>query len=240
MVAVIGHRGARCCAPENTIPSFKMAIEAGVDAIELDVHLSRDGEVVVIHDDTLDRTTTGSGYVHDYTLGELKRLDAGVKFGERWRGVKIPTLEEVFREFGNRVSYIVELKHGSDFYPGIEEKVVGLIREFKVKAKVVSFDFDALERVRAIDKDIEVGLIFIGKPRWFIDAARRLNAQWLQAEYRLLTRSDIEIVHRAGLKIGVWTVNDVELARRLVEYGVDELTTDDPVRIVKELKGAVR
>ena len=87
MVLVIGHRGARCCAPENTIPSFRLALEAGVDGVEMDIHMTRDGEVVVIHDDTLERTTTGSGYVKDHTLRELKGLDAGVKLGSQWRGM---------------------------------------------------------------------------------------------------------------------------------------------------------
>ncbi|KUO89673.1 MAG: glycerophosphodiester phosphodiesterase [Caldivirga sp. CIS_19] len=237
MVLVIGHRGARCCAPENTIPSFRLALEAGVDGVEMDIHMTRDGEVVVIHDDTLERTTTGSGYVKDHTLRELKGLDAGVKFGSQWRGVKIPTLEEVLRELGSRVSYVIELKHGSDLYPGIEGKVINLVRRYGIKAKIVSFDFDALERVRSIDESIEMGLIFIGKPRWFIEAARRLRAQWLQAEYRLVNEADVRAVHEAGLKIGVWTVNDADLALRMVKMGVDEVTTDNPSLILKALRG---
>jgi len=126
MVLVIGHRGARCCAPENTIPSFRLALETGVDGVEMDVHMTRDGEVVVIHDDTLERTTTGSGYVKDHTLRELKGLDAGVKFGSQWRGVKIPTLEEVLRELGSRVSYVIELKHGSDLDPALKGEASGV------------------------------------------------------------------------------------------------------------------
>lgn len=238
MVLIIGHRGARCCAPENTIPSFRLAIEAGVDGVEMDVHMSRDGEVVVIHDDTLDRTTTGSGYVKDYALAQLKALDAGIKFGGEWRGVRIPTLSEVLNEFGNRTSYIIELKHGSDVYPGIEERVISIVKKYGVKAKIVSFDFDALERVRQLDSSIELGLIFIGKPRWFIEAARRLEAQWLQAEYRLINEADVKVVHDAGLRLGVWTVNDVDTALRMVKMGVDEVTTDNPGLIIKALRAS--
>jgi len=152
-------------------------------------------------------------------------------------GVKIPTLEEVLRELGSRVSYVIELKHGSDFYPGIEGKVINLVRRYGIRAKIVSFDFDALERVRSIDESIEIGLIFIGKPRWFIEAARRLRAQWLQAEYRLVNEADVRAVHEAGLKIGVWTVNDADLALRMVKMGVDEVTTDNPSLILKALRG---
>ncbi len=220
------------------MPSFKLAIEAGVDGVELDVHMTKDGELIVIHDDTLDRTTTGSGYVKDHSISELRNLDAGVKFGSEWRGVKIPTLNEVLREFGNKTSFIIELKHGSDVYPGIEEKVLSLIRKYNVRAKIVSFDFDALERVRQLDDSVELGLIFIGKARWFIDAARKLKAQWLQAEYRLINESDIRITHEAGLKIGAWTVNDVDIAIKLTEMGVDEITTDNPSLIIRNLKHA--
>ncbi|ABW01447.1 glycerophosphodiester phosphodiesterase [Caldivirga maquilingensis] len=236
MVLIIGHRGARCCAPENTIPSFKMAIEAGVDGIELDVHMTKDGEPVVIHDDTLDRTTTGSGYVKDHTTNELRNLDAGVKFDAKWRGVRIPTLDEVLKELGNKTSFVIELKHGSDVYPGIEEKVLNLVRKYNVRAKIVSFDFDALERVRQLDDSVELGLIFVGKARWFIDAARKLKAQWLQAEYTLINESDVNIAHESGLKIGAWTVNDVNIAVKLTRMGVDEVTTDNPSLIIGSLK----
>lgn len=236
MALIIGHRGARCCAPENTIPSFKLAIEAGVDGIELDVHMTKDGELVVIHDDTLDRTTTGSGYVKDYTINELRKLDAGVKFGVEWRGVKIPTLDEVLREFGNKTSFVIELKHGSDVYPSIEEEVLNLVKKHNVKAKIVSFDFNALERVRQLDDSVELGLIFIGKARWFIDIAKKLKAQWLQAEYRLINESDVKITHEAGLKIGAWTINDIDIAIKLTEMGVDEITTDNPSLIIRNLK----
>ncbi|MGC8570537.1 MAG: glycerophosphodiester phosphodiesterase [Caldivirga sp.] len=236
MVLVIGHRGARCCAPENTIPSFKLAIETGVNGVELDVHMTKDGEVVVIHDDTLDRTTTGSGYVKDYTLNEIRNFDAGVKFGLEWRGVKIPTLDEVLSEFRNRTSYVIELKHGSDVYPGIEEKVLNLVRKHDVKVKIVSFDFDALERVRQFDDSVELGLIFVGKARWFIDIAKRLKAQWLQAEYKLINENDVKIVHNAGLKIGAWTINDADTAVKLYKMGIDEITTDNPSLIIGSLK----
>ena len=104
----------------------------------------------------------------------------------------------------------------------------------------MSFDFDALERVRQLDDSVELGLIFIGKARWFIDAARKLKAQWLQAEYRLINESDIRIAHEAGLKIGAWTVNDVDIAIKLTEMGIDEITTDNPSLIIRNLKHARR
>lgn len=125
-------------APENTLPSFRMAIDMGVDGVELDVHMTRDGgEVVVIHDFTVDRTTNGrGGFIKDLTLAEIKKLDAGARFGGKWRGVAVPTLEEVFREFGRRIKYKVEIKRGGDYYPGIERRVVELIRRYGVDARL--------------------------------------------------------------------------------------------------------
>lgn len=236
MVLIFGHRGAMGYAPENTMPSFNLAISMGVDGIELDVHMTKDGEVVVIHDFTVDRTTNGRGYVKNLTLREIRELDAGVRFGGKWRGVRIPTLEEVFREFGRRVRYKIEIKRGSDYYPGIERRVVELIRRYNVDGQIISFDYDALNNVRAIDRDIEIGIIFIGRVGWFIDIARRLNAQWLHAAHDLIDNEGVELAHRLGFKVGAWTVNDEEKARELLNLGIDDITTNYPDRIIRVAK----
>jgi len=125
----IAHRGASAFAPENTMAAFEKAIELGADVIELDLHLTRDNEIVVIHDDTLDRTTDGSGPVHQRSLGELMRLDAGRWFGEGFAGQRIPRLAEVLDRFAGRVPLALEIKAGSTFFPGIEEKVVSALRQ---------------------------------------------------------------------------------------------------------------
>ncbi len=236
MVLVFGHRGAMGYAPENTLPSFRMAVDMGVDGIELDVHMTKDGEVVVIHDFTVDRTTNGRGFVKDLSLAEIKRLDASAKFGGKWRGVAIPTLEEVFREFGRRIRYKVEIKRGSDYYPGIEGRVVELIRRYNVDAQVISFDFDALSNVRAIDKDVEIGIIFVGRIAWFIDIAKKLDAQWLHASHELIDERGIEMAHRLGLRVGSWTVNSEDEARYLMDVGVDDVTGNYPDRILRAVK----
>lgn len=238
MVLVFGHRGAMGYAPENTLPSFRMALEMGVQGVELDVHMSKDNEVVVIHDFTVDRTTNGKGFVKDLTLKQLKELDAGIKFGERWRGVRVPTLEEVFREFGGKVKFKVEIKRGSDYYPGIERRVVELIRKYGVDAQVISFDFEAIKAVRELDLEIETGIIFIGRISWFIDIAKRLGVQWLHANADLIDMKGIEEAHRNGLKVGSWTINNEGLAKELVRMGVDDITTNYPDIIIKALKGS--
>ncbi len=123
MTLNIAHRGASALAPENTMAAFAMAVELGADAIELDLHVSRDGELVVIHDHTLDRTTDGEGPVHTRSLQELKRLDAGRWFGESFAGQRIPTLAEVLDRFSGKIPLALEIKAGSAFFRGIEERV---------------------------------------------------------------------------------------------------------------------
>ncbi|BDR91606.1 glycerophosphodiester phosphodiesterase [Vulcanisaeta souniana] len=236
MVLVFGHRGAMGYAPENTLPSFRMAVDMGVDGVELDVHMTKDGEIVVIHDFTVDRTTNGSGYIKDLTLAEVKSFDASARFGGKWRDVRVPTLEEVFREFGRRIKYKVEIKRGSDYYPGIEGKVVDLIRRYNVDAQVISFDFDALGNVRAIDKDVEIGVIFVGRIAWFIDIAKKLDAQWLHASHDLIDEKGVEMAHRFDLRVGAWTVNNEDYARHLVRIGVDDITSNYPDRILRVVK----
>lgn len=235
---VYGHRGARGYAPENTLPSFSLAREMGVDGVELDVHLSRDGEVIVIHDATLNRTTNGDGAVSTLTLNELRKLDAGVKFGDKWRGTRIPTLDEVFTLMGRSIKYKVEIKRGSDHYPGIERKVIELVRRHKVDAQIISFDFDALETIRKLDGEVSIGLIFVGRIRWFIEPAKKLGAQWLHAAYELIDEKGIKEAHANGLMVGSWTVNDEQDAKRLADMGVDDITSDYPDKIIKALRGA--
>ncbi|GGP21006.1 glycerophosphoryl diester phosphodiesterase [Thermocladium modestius] len=235
---IYGHRGARGRAPENTIPSFSLAKEMGVDGVELDVHLTKDGEVVVMHDAAVDRTTNGSGLISRMTMEEVRRLDAGVKFGEKWAGTRVPTLGEVFSAIGRGIKYKVEIKRGSDFYPGIEEKVLDIIRKHGVDAQVISFDFDALERVRELDGGVELGLIFVGRIRWFIEPARRLEAQWLHASHELIDGKGVAEAHSMGLRVGAWTVNDAEAAAALAGMGVDDITSDYPDSIIAAIRKA--
>lgn len=237
-ITVFGHRGARGLAPENTLPAFRLAKELGVDGVELDVHLTSDDELVVIHDDTLDRTTNGKGRVRDYTVDQIKKLDAGIKFGEKWRGVTVPTLRQVFEETG-KLLYKVELKHGSAVYPGIESRLIDLVREMGVERRVrfTSFDYDALEEVRRLDPKAEVGIIYHGKTRWFLGAADKLGAAWMQAYIGLLDQKDVEMTHAIGLKIGAWPTSTIEDIEKAVALGTDEVTSDYPdvaVRYISE------
>src|SRR5512136_2560745 len=125
----VGHRGARGHAPENTLASFDLAVEMGVNVVETDVHLSKDGEVVLIHDHTVDRTTNGHGFVKDLTLAELKWLDAGSWYDPKYAGERIPTLAELLTWAKDRVGVAIEIKNGPIYYPGIAEKTIRLLRD---------------------------------------------------------------------------------------------------------------
>ncbi len=138
----VGHRGAKGHAPENTLASFQLGMEMGVTAVETDVHLSKDGEVVLIHDHTVDRTTNGHGFVKDLTLAELKKLDAGSWFAARFAGERIPTLTELLIWAKDKVGVAIEIKNGPIYYPGIAEKTIRLLREHGMERQAILISFD--------------------------------------------------------------------------------------------------
>ncbi|UCC58905.1 MAG: glycerophosphodiester phosphodiesterase [Candidatus Bathyarchaeum sp.] len=213
----IGHRGARAYEVENTLRSFERAIELGVDAVELDVRRTKDGRVVVIHDDRVDRTTDGSGLVSELTLEEIKGFVTE-------NGERVPTLGEVLDFVGGRVKVLIELKE-----VGVEEEVVGFVREKGLVEKVIVISFleEALRRVRELDEDIVTGLIYV-RHKNPIKAALELKAEYLLSLYRFTHSADVRKAHEAGLKVIVWTINKPEEVAIYKKKGVDGITTDKP------------
>jgi glycerophosphoryl diester phosphodiesterase len=193
--------------------------------------MSSDGALIVIHDDKLDRTTNGSGFVYEHTLEELKKLDAGARFSEQFSGTNIPTLEEVFSALG-RVRYQIELKHSYRVYPNIENKLLEIINCFGMSENVelTSFDFDSLEILARLDSRIERGILFRGKVRWFLGIARQLRVQWLHMESDLLDSADLNAAHAADFKVDS-SANDYADIRRVLDLGVDQITTDYPDKV---------
>ncbi len=234
---VYGHRGAAYEAPENTLPSFKLAKRLGVYGVEMDLHTSKDGELIVMHDETLDRTTNGKGLIRNHSLAEIKRLDAGYKFGSKWKGTKVPTLREVFESLG-KINYYLEIKQSFKIYPRIEEKILNLIDEFglKTKVEIISFDFDALERIRELDKTIKIGLLYVGKSSWFINIAKRLNANALQPDFNLLYKEDVLIANRNKLDIAAWTIDKKEDINRAIDLNIHSITSNNPRLAINTLK----
>ncbi|MCK4885625.1 NAD(+)/NADH kinase, partial [Candidatus Bathyarchaeota archaeon] len=213
----IGHRGARAYEPENTLRSFKCAIELGVDAVELDVRKTKDNEIVVIHNADVNKTTDGSGLVSELTLEEIKRFVTE-------KGEKIPTLTEVLDSVGKRVKVLVELKE-----TGIEEQVLGLIRQKGLieNVVIVSFHEDALRKVRELDGEVATGLIYV-RHKNPIQAALELKAEYLLSLYRFTHSANIKKAHEKGLKVIVWTINNEEEVAEYRKKGVDGITTDRP------------
>lgn len=218
----IGHRGARAYEPENTLRSFKKALEIGVDAIELDVRKTKDNYLIVIHDADVKRTTNGKGLVADLALEEIKRLDTE-------KNEKIPTLEEALDFIDKKAKIIIELKE-----PGYEKKILSLIRSRKLDKNViiVSFNEDALRKVRQLNKEVEMGLIY-AKHKNPLKAALELKANYLLPLYRFTHTANVQKAHENNLKVFVWTINTPEEIEEYAKKGVDGIATDKPDLLIK-------
>ena len=217
MLLKIGHRGARAYEPENTLSSFRRAVELGVDAVELDVRKTKDNEIVVIHNSDVNKTTDGSGSVSDFTLEQIKRFVTE-------KGEHIPTLEEVLDAVGKRVKVLVELKE-----PGIEENVLELIQRKGLIDNVIliSFNEDVLRKIRELDDKVTLGLIYV-RHKNPIQAALELKAEYLLPLYRFTHSANVKKAHEKGLKVIVWTINTKEEALEYKKKGVDGIATDRP------------
>jgi len=213
----VGHRGAKAYAPENTLTSFKKAIEIGVDAIELDVRKTKDNQIVVIHDADIKRTTNGEGLVSELTLKEIKGFSAD-------QGEKIPTLEEALNFLDKKVKVFIELKE-----TGIEEQVLSIVHKNHLEKNVVitSFLEEALKKVRELNNDVETGLIYANHKNP-VKAALDLKANYLLPLYRFTHTANVEKAHKAGLKVVVWTVNNPQEVEEYAKKGVDGIASDKP------------
>lgn len=228
---VVGHRGASGLAPENTLAAFRLAIELKIDGIELDVQRSSDGELVVFHDDELDRTTDGTGALLTKTLEELKKLDAGRWFDQKFAGERIPTLRETF-ELCRDARIIIHIELKDPFlFPGIERQVIDLIREFNFveRCQLRSFDHESLLRAYEIAPEMAFSELWYHQ----LPGDDETNFRTINAYHELYNPEAIVTIHQRGQKATAWTVNDPEVARRLIEAGVDGLTTDYPDRLLK-------
>jgi glycerophosphoryl diester phosphodiesterase len=250
----LAHRGASALAPENTIEAFRLAVEAGAGGLELDVHMTRDGHIVVIHDATVNRTTSGTGAVSEMTLDELRRLDAGHNFSPdggptrpyRGRGVRVPALGEVLSEFPG-VAVNIDIKVGS---PGIEESVLGVLRESNASERVlvVSTSRAIVKRFRKVSgghvstgaSKWEIGVFYLlSRPR--LERLVRPAYDALQVPLRhrgipLVTPRFLKAAHASGVRVDLWTINQTDEMRRLLDLGVDVIMTDRPGTLAEVLE----
>ncbi len=238
---VIGHRGAMGYAPENTLISFEEAVRRGADLIELDVQLSQDGKVVVIHDTSVDRTTDGSGVVRDLPWRKIQALDAGVWYGPDYAQQPIPCLEDVIHKFRNKktasrhaLGFIIELKTIRGSGGSLADAVVALLHkeEFMERCVIISFDAVALQEVRSAHKTVPTGLLFNDESEeGRIVQAKAIGAQAIFPRKTWVTSRGVAAAHKAGLAVGTWTCNTKNEMERMVTCGVDAIVTNFPDRL---------
>jgi glycerophosphoryl diester phosphodiesterase len=239
---VIAHRGFSGNAPENTLAAVRAAIEIGADMVEIDVTLSSDAHVVVIHDETLDRTTDGSGDISRYSLAELKQLDAGSWFDSKYAGERIPTLDEVLAEVEDRVLLNVEIKSEA-VVRGVAGKVASAIRDFEMIDQVVvsSFSPAALEQMHELAPEIRTAVLYnaeLHQGRDAVEIVEELGASVFNIKRQRLTKKTRRRCREHAIPVGVYTVNEARRMRRLVNKGTNAIFTDHPDLLLEVLESA--
>jgi glycerophosphoryl diester phosphodiesterase len=225
MAKIMGHRGAPADEPENTLRGFSRALAVGVAAVELDVQLTKDGRLAVIHDETLDRTTNGKGRVKDFTLADLKRLDAG-------RGEPVPSLEEVFDLVQGQANLVVELKQ-----PEAAGALLDFFRErraFEVAA-VVSFWHPAVKALKEAEPRFHTGVLMVGCPADPVGLARAARANTLALNYRYVNRELVDAAHQQDIRVIVWNIDDPETLKPYLAMNLDAICTNRPQEIIDYL-----
>jgi glycerophosphoryl diester phosphodiesterase len=226
-----GHRGNPAHNPENTLRSFRSAISAGCDLIECDVHLSSDSRLMVIHDHTLDRTTNGTGLVRDHTAAELRRFDAG-------EGEHIPLLQEVVELAIGKVGLVIEIKQMPIQYPGLEDKLVAMLRQLGAVSEcaVVSFHHPSIKQLRDMEPKLQLGILEGARP---IDPARLLRearADVYSPHWGATDPQLVKEIHSAGGAVGVWTVDDDAAVAWCKLCRPDSIFSNRPVEIGAALR----
>lgn len=240
-VLVVAHRGFSGAAPENTLVAFRQAMEIGSDMIELDIQLSKDRRIVVIHDETLERTTNGQGKVVDYNLKELKKLDAGSWFGSQFAGERIPALQEVLTLAKGKVPVNIEIKnptHGKYPITELAEKALQEVKKSEMLNQMIfsSFNPASLEWIQK--KEPRAWLAFLYHRPWNSPAELTGGGEFEVLNLRNihLTREKVGKVRKEGFKLNVYTVNSEEELEQFVRWGVDGIITNFPDRLLRILK----
>lgn len=239
-ITVTAHRGAAAYAPENTLASIQKAMDLGVDRIEIDIHQTKDSVVVVIHDESVDRTTNGKGKIADLSYDEIRKLDTGSKFGEEFKGEKVPSLEEVLQLIDGKFDLVIEFKEGNDRYPNIEENVIKILNKRNAVdwCIVHSFNIGVLERMNKKLPSIRLHKLFILNLRFtpiyigtsfeFFDPKDYPYIEEYSLNKNFGNTAIIKELKRLGKKVNIWTINDQKMLSAYKQLGVDGVITDYP------------
>ena len=235
---VIAHRGASSYAPENTMAAFDLALQMGVSHLELDVHLTCDDQLVVIHDDAVDRTTNGTGLVANQTLATLQALDAGAWFGEAFVGARIPTLAEVLTRYHGRAHLHIELKGHTVHLP---QRTVDLVRAHGMAPHVIftSFQHTHLRTMRAYAPELPTGWLVGESSDAIITQAHALGCSQLCPRAHLVTSEIVQRLHAEGFRVRAWGVANEALMCQVVEAGADGMTVNFPDKLIAYMAGRV-
>lgn len=231
----VAHRGATAYAPENTVAGFDLAVDMKADYIEIDVQRSKDGELVVIHDTTVNRTTDGTGKVGELTFEQLRNLDAGSWKGKEFAGEQIPTFEEILDRYRGKVGILIELK-APELYPGMEEQMAEALKERNLdkpqneKIIIQSFNFESMKKMNELLPTVPIGVLTSNIAHTTPEALQEFStyADWFNPSYGIVTKELVSQVHAIGMQIGSWTVRSQEAADFLFEMGVDAIISDHP------------
>ena len=254
-IEVHGHRGARALRPENTIPAFEYAIAQGVDVIELDMGVTKDGIVVISHDSYLQAPIcTGPkerAVIVEHTLAELRQWDCGATRNPQFArqqtvpGTRIPTLDEVFAlaskgTFRFNMETKIEAAQPNLTVPPAEfaQRVLAVIRKHKMEKRVIiqSFDFRTLHEMKKLAPELKLSALYSGQPRDFVEIAKDAGATIISPEYRLVTPEQVKAAHAAKLQVVPWTANTPADWDRLIAAGADAIITDDPAGLISHLR----
>lgn len=248
-VKIIAHRGAPAFAPENTLPAIQKAMEIGVHMIEIDLHQTKDNHIVLMHGEDVRETTDGRGEIRNMTLDEIRQLDAGSWFSEEYAGTRVPTLEEVFSIMDDTTKLMLEIKRGSPYYPGMEQRLIDLVYEhdFQDRVLVKSLEDHPVEYFGEYAPEIPAGKMFAFRiPFLRIIIDRGINtgsvfdydAHFLHSHRYATSRRFVRRAHEEGFKVFVYDVHTADKMRYYIEMGVDAIETDYPHVLREVLYGS--
>ncbi|MFL0252241.1 glycerophosphodiester phosphodiesterase [Clostridium neuense] len=232
----IAHRGFSGAYPENTMLAFRKAVEIGADGIETDLQMTKDGVIVICHDEKLDRTTDGSGLIKEYTYDELLKFDAGIKYREAFKGERIPTIDEFFDYVKDKNIFInLELKNSIINYEGLEKRVIDKIYEYKLEKSVIlsSFNHYSMVKVKEYDHNIKTGLLcaatLYNPGKYVKDAGADAYHPFFPS---VMDKSIVAEIKSEGIMINTYTVNKIEYMDKLISLGIDGIITNYPDKLI--------